>query len=62
MSTWQARVRAPGECVVLMSGQNVALSIKDEETGNPLIPINKLNFIYTPHNFMYTALTVEKNM
>ncbi|CAL8344961.1 unnamed protein product [Lota lota] len=33
MSTWQARVRAPGECVVLMSGDNVALPIKDEETG-----------------------------
>uniref|UniRef100_A0A8C5BTU5 Aminopeptidase O (putative) n=1 Tax=Gadus morhua TaxID=8049 RepID=A0A8C5BTU5_GADMO len=33
MSTWQARVRAPGECVVLMSGENVALPIKDGETG-----------------------------
>ena len=45
-----------------MSGENVALPIKDGETGNPLIPINKLNFIYTPHDFMYTALTVEKYM
>ncbi|KAJ3603776.1 hypothetical protein NHX12_028517, partial [Muraenolepis orangiensis] len=33
MSTWQAKVRAPGDCVVLMSGENEALPINDEETG-----------------------------
>ncbi|XP_056134361.1 aminopeptidase O [Lampris incognitus] len=33
MSTWQARVRAPRECVVLMSGENQAIPVEDEETG-----------------------------
>ncbi|KAM3868152.1 aminopeptidase O [Diretmus argenteus] len=33
MSTWQARVRAPSECVVLMSGEDQAIPIEDGETG-----------------------------
>ncbi|KAM4616754.1 aminopeptidase O [Polymixia lowei] len=33
MSTWQARVRAPRECVVLMSGENQAIPTEDGETG-----------------------------
>ncbi|XP_071750888.1 aminopeptidase O [Centroberyx gerrardi] len=32
MSTWQATVRAPSECVVLMSGEDQAIPAEDEET------------------------------
>ncbi|XP_034548526.1 aminopeptidase O isoform X2 [Notolabrus celidotus] len=32
MSTWQATVRAPSECVVLMSGEEQAVPIEDEDT------------------------------
>lgn len=32
MSTWQATVRAPLQCVVLMSGEEVAVPIQDENT------------------------------
>ncbi|KAF7669889.1 hypothetical protein LDENG_00100580 [Lucifuga dentata] len=32
MSTWQATVRAPSECVVLMSGEDQAIPIEDGET------------------------------
>lgn len=56
MSTWQARVRAPSECVVLMSGENQAVPVKDEEKGSRLS--------FPPHNetfsrgfmFNYTGL------
>ncbi|KAM6965428.1 aminopeptidase O [Aplochiton taeniatus] len=33
MSTWQARVRAPSNCVVLMSGENQAQPTVDHNTG-----------------------------
>nr|XP_046243659.1 aminopeptidase O isoform X2 [Scatophagus argus] len=33
MSTWQATVRAPGECVVLMSGEEQTAPIEDGDTG-----------------------------
>ncbi|KAM4579208.1 aminopeptidase O isoform 2-T2 [Fundulus diaphanus] len=32
MSTWQARVRAPSECVVLMSGEDQAVPAEDGDT------------------------------
>ncbi|KAF6737057.1 Aminopeptidase O [Oryzias melastigma] len=32
MSTWQATVRAPSECVVLMSGEEMAVPTKDGDT------------------------------
>nr|XP_020449400.1 aminopeptidase O isoform X2 [Monopterus albus] len=32
MSTWQATVRAPSECVVLMSGEEQAVPIEDRDT------------------------------
>uniref|UniRef100_A0A672ZM43 Aminopeptidase O (putative) n=1 Tax=Sphaeramia orbicularis TaxID=375764 RepID=A0A672ZM43_9TELE len=32
MSTWQATVRAPSECAVLMSGEEQAVPLKDEDT------------------------------
>ncbi|MEQ2184600.1 hypothetical protein GOODEAATRI_009683, partial [Goodea atripinnis] len=32
MSTWQARVRAPSECVVLMSGEEQAVPAEDGDT------------------------------
>lgn len=32
MSTWQATVRAPSECVVLMSGEEQAAPIEDGDT------------------------------
>uniref|UniRef100_A0A3Q2CVC4 Aminopeptidase O (putative) n=1 Tax=Cyprinodon variegatus TaxID=28743 RepID=A0A3Q2CVC4_CYPVA len=32
MSTWQARVRAPSDCVVLMSGEEQAVPAKDGDT------------------------------
>ena len=32
MSTWQATVRAPSECVVLMSGEEQTVPIEDGDT------------------------------
>ncbi|XP_076021299.1 aminopeptidase O [Genypterus blacodes] len=34
MSTWQATVRAPSECVVLMSGEDQPIPIADGDTGS----------------------------
>lgn len=34
MSTWQATIRAPSECVVLVSGENQAAPTLDEDTGD----------------------------
>lgn len=32
MSTWQAAVRAPSGCVVLMSGEEAAVPVEDGDT------------------------------
>lgn len=37
MSTWQATVRAPSECLVLMSGEEQAVPIEDGDTRKLLI-------------------------
>lgn len=40
MSTWQATVRAPSECVVLMSGEDQAVPIEDRDTRKSFIYIS----------------------
>lgn len=48
MSTWQATVRAPSDCLVLMSGEEEAVPVEDKDRCKPLFFNVKVKFYCSP--------------